>query len=119
MTVRDLLAASNLGEVEFQRLVNAFVDEFRRASRSQRAAMIAHGPPRSGKREGLVAAVVSALCREAEMPAPLWVGRIGSPEPYFPFPAQGFALRLRLMLEAPPPFRTRRVFVPENYLARA
>ena len=53
------------------------------------------------------------------MPAPPWVGQIGSPEQYFPFPARGFALRLRLMLEAPPPFRTRKVFVPENFLARA
>ncbi len=119
MTVRDLLAAAQLGEVEFQRLVNAFVDEFRRADRGRRAAMITEGPPCSGRREGLVAAVVSALCRETGVPAPAWVREVGSPEPYFPFPARGFALRLRLMLEAPPAFRTRNVFVPENYLARA
>ncbi len=119
MRVLDLLRAPVGGEVEFQRLVNAFVDEFRRADATERRAMIAEGPQQCGKHEGLIAAVVSALCREVEMEASEWVRMTNSPEPYFAFPAHGFALRLRLMLESPPPFRTRNVFVPENYLARA
>lgn len=119
MTVRDLLELSKGVDIEFQRHINAFVDEFRRAGRTQRDAMISEGPGQPGPHEGLIAAVVSALCREVGMPAPPWVRETYSPTPYFAFPARGFALRLRLMLESPPPFRCRNVFVPENYLARA
>jgi hypothetical protein len=119
MTVRDLLAAPEEDSLAFQRLVNAFVDEFRAADGPQQQVMIAEGAQRPGRREGLVAAVVSALCRETGREAPAWVRSIYSPEPFFAFPARSFALRLRLMLESPPPFRSRNVFVPENYLARA
>jgi hypothetical protein len=119
MTIRDLLEECAAAGGDFQRHVNAFVDEFRRAPAAGRGALIANGPECSGRMEGLIAAVVSALCREAGMAAPEWVGRVRSPEPFFAFPARGFALRLRLMLESPPPFRNRNVFVPESYLARA
>jgi hypothetical protein len=119
MTVRDLIGAADAGDTDFQRLVNAFVDAFRGAERVAQRAMIAAGPQRCGKREGLVAAVVSALCREVGVEAPPWVRDTYSPKPFFAFPARGFALRLRLMLESPPAFRARNVFVPENYLARA
>ena len=62
MTVSENLAVPGSSELDFQRLINAFVDDFRAATPARRAAMIADGPTRPGKREGLVAAVVSALC---------------------------------------------------------
>ena len=119
MTVADLLAGPERTELELQRLVNAFVDEFRRADDAGRRSMVREGPPRSGRREGLVASVVSALCREVGCAPPDWVARTHSPAPYFAFPAQGYALRVRLMLEAPAAFRARNVFVPKDYLSRA
>jgi hypothetical protein len=119
MTARDLVRTCKAAGAGFQLYISDFIDDFRRAGELQRAAMVADGPTESGRVEGLTAAVVSALCREVGMPAPAWVKTIHSPEPFFVLGARGFELRLRLMLESPPPFRTRNVFVPENYMSRA
>lgn len=119
MTAVECLAAARSGGEHYQLPINEFVDEFRRSTCEQRAEMVAEPIVASGKLEGLVAAVVSALCRETDTPTPPWVSHIGSPEPFFPFPAKSYALRVRLMMESPAPFKIRKVFVPRNYLSRA
>jgi hypothetical protein len=119
VTAIELIRTCTGEPPHYQLYINAFVDEFRQVSGAQRALMVAEGPAHSGRIEGLVAAVVSALSREVAMPTPDWVRHIHSPEPFFVFPARGLALRVRLMLESPPAFRCRNVFVPENYLVRA
>lgn len=119
MTARECLRLAAASGSAYQRVVNAFVDEFRRASADERALAIADPIESSGQLEGLVAAVVSALCRESATPTPAWVGLIGSPTPFFAFPADSYEMRVRLMFESPAPFRIRNVFVPENYLSRA
>jgi len=119
MTARDCCAQAIAAGSSYQRLVNAFIDEFRRAAPDGRTDLIADPIDCSGPIEGLVAGVVSALCRETATPTPAWVGQVWSPTPFFAFPGTSFEMRVRLMFESPPPFRIRNVFVPENYLSRA
>jgi hypothetical protein len=119
MTARECLRDAIAAGPAYQHAINTFVDEFRRADPSLRRALIADAPATSGALAGLVAGVVSALCREVDVDPPDWVGNTASPEPFFALPAASFEMRVRLMIESPPAFRVRRVFVPENYLSRA
>jgi len=119
MRAVDCLAeAKSLGP-GYQAAVNAFLDGFRRADPMEKERLVRDPIIESGPLEGLVAGVVSALCRESGIATPDWTAGVHSPEPFFAFPARSFALRVRLMVESPPPFRIRNVFVPENYLSRA
>ncbi len=119
MTARECLEAAKAAGLDFQRAVNLFIDEFRRADATGRRVLVEDPIGAPGALEGLIAAVVSALCRETGIEAPLWVSQVYSPEPFFAFPAHSYPLRLLLMLESPAPFLIRNVFVPENYLSRA
>ncbi len=118
MNSAELCAACAVS-AHWQLLVNDFVDQFRRVDPAAASALVAAAPTEPGRWAGLVAAVVDALCRERGLPVPPWSDRTGSPEPFFAFPARNLPLRLRLMLESPPAFRNRNVFVPRDYLSRA
>jgi hypothetical protein len=119
MNTAEVLAAAKQAGPRYQLVINEFIDLFRQSSADERQRMVSTPLEQLGALEGLVAAVVSALCRETQTVAPDWLDRVGSPAPFFAFPAKSFRMRLRLMLESPPPFRIRNVFVPENYLNRA
>jgi len=119
MTATECLDSARRRGSAFQQAVNEFIDEFRLADQATRVSMIGSPIESSGPMEGLVAAVVSALCREVGITPPTWSDSVSSPEPFFAFPARSMALRVRLMIESPPAFRIRNVFVPENYLHRA
>lgn len=118
MTASELVALC-ASETDYQIRVNAFLDEFRAASAEVRRDMVAAAPEHVGWAAGLVAAIVDVLCRERGLELPEWAKRTGSPNPFFAFSARGYELRVRLMLESPPAFRARKVFVPENYMERA
>ena len=119
MTARECLAHARSNPERFQTAINAFVDGCRRATPDERHVLVAEAVTGAGPLEGLIAGVASALCRETGTATPAWVGHVGSPAPFFAFPAASFALRLRLMIESPPPFFVRNVFVPSDYLSRA
>jgi len=119
MTIADCLAQARLLGDGYQLAINSFADEFRRASVDVKRALVATPITQGQWLEALLTAVVSYLCHEAGIPQPAWVEHITSPAPYFVLPASSFAMRVRLLLESPPPFRNRGVFVPEDYLSRA
>lgn len=119
ITARQCLEEANALGAGYQLAINAFIDGFRAATPHERAQLIAEPIPAGTELAGLLAAVVSVLARESETPAPPWVSTVGSPRPFFVLPAKSFAMRVRLMLESPPAFRARNVFVPENFMHRA
>src|SRR5512140_238587 len=114
MTIADCLVQARLLGEDYQLAINSFVDEFRRSSVKVKQALVATPIAQGQWLEALLAAVASYLCHEAGTPQPSWVEYVTSPVPYFILPARSFAMRVRLLLESPPPFRNRGVFVPED-----
>ncbi len=119
MTAAECLEHMTSHPALYQLPLNEFVDAFRAASPGERVMLVA--PPRepAGHLAALLAATVSYLCHETGTTSPTWIDGVRSPEPFFVLPARSLEMRARLMIESPPPFKMRRVFVPENFLSRA
>ena len=116
MTVSDGRAEARALGPHYQRAIKAFADEFRRVRADGKRDLISTPVPQGGWLEALLAAVVSYLCHEADVPQPPWVQGVTSPAPFFVLPARTFAMRVLLMLVSPPPFRNGGIFGPDNYL---
>lgn len=92
-----------------------FVDDFRYY---QDAAMIAE-PFQLGdeRKDAVLASVIETLCDEIGIAIPEWLNTVPAcREPYFMAEVEN--LKAFSLLETPPHFRVRKVFVMENFLHR-
>lgn len=121
LTATECLARLRSVEVPGPRqlILNQFIDDFRRADANARLAAVEAPIFSEDGLAALVAATVESLCVETDIRPPRWLRDVISPEPHFAFGAKSFPLRVRLMIDSPPAFKVRRVFVPSNFLERA
>lgn len=122
-TLAEVAALAAQGD-SFDRCLANFLDEFYAAPN---AAALAAAPallaPQFGDlgrvQDAYLAATAEELARRFELPQPGWT--VGEDRqlrrPWFATPLA--ALRAVLLLESPPAFRARNLFVSENALSRA
>jgi hypothetical protein len=108
----------------FDRCLANFLDEFYAAPNGRALAdapaLLAQELGESGRvQDAYLAATAEELARVYELSAPAWVAGEARKlhRPWFASPLA--ALRAVLILESPPAFRARNLFVSENALARA
>jgi hypothetical protein len=122
-TLAEVAALAAQGD-SFDRCLANFLDEFYAAPN---AAALAAAPallvPRFGElghiQDAYLAATAEELARRFELPQPDWTDGEDRQlrRPWFATPLA--ALRAVLLLESPPAFRARNLFVSENALSRA
>ncbi len=122
-TLADV-AASTLRGDSFDRCLANFLDEFYAAPEG---AALAPVPPLMAPTQGdlgevqdaYLAATAAELARRFGVPLPSWTGDATRSlhRPWFASPLS--AIRTVLLLESPPSFRARNLFVSENALSRA
>ena len=122
-TLAEVAALTEQGD-SFDRCLANFLDEFYAAPRvaalTDTPALLA---PRFGDtgrvQDAYLAATAEELARRFNLPQPAWT--VGEHRqlhrPWFATPLA--ALRAVLLLESPPAFRSRNLFVSENALSRA
>lgn len=122
-TLAEVAELTARGE-SFDRCLANFLDEFYAAPD---ATALTDAPqllaPRSGQlgrvQDAYLAATAEELARPCQFPVPAWTACDGRAlhRPWFASPLA--ALRAVLLLESPPAFRARNLFISENALTRA
>ena len=117
------VAAWSESRAAFARHVAEFLDQFYLERRSE---MLAKEPARLAGRiaegdiaDAYLAAVAVDLARLMRVHPPRWAAQADRKLSTPWFASRGRAIRARLLLESPAPFRERNLFVSENALSRA
>ena len=117
------VATNVRSRIELGYAVAEFLDQFKI---ERNAAMLVEEPPLlatrlndEGVADAYLAAVAVHLSREIKHASPEWTGSAKRflRRPWFA--SEGASLRATLLLESPPAFRERNLFVTENALERA
>ena len=118
------VAALTLQGDSFDRCLANFLDHFYAApdakALTEMPALLASGCGDIGRvQDAYLAATAEELARRFSLPVPTWPADPGRAlhRPWFASPLA--ALRAVLLLESPPAFRARNLFVSENALSRA
>ena len=118
------VAMRTAGGDSFDRCLANFLDDFYASPRSQSLEdepplLAGKGSPLGPVEDAYLAATAEELARQYDFPAPRWAA--GETRhlhrPWFAVPLA--AVRAVLLLESPPAFRCRNLFVSENALSRA
>ena len=122
-SLAEVAALSEQGD-HFDRCLANFLDEFYAAPNSAALeAMPALLAPRFGHagrvQDAYLAATAEELARRFNLPVPAWTAsdQRALHRPWFATPLA--SVRAVLLLESPPAFRARNLFVSENALSRA
>lgn len=121
-SLEDLAALAVSGQ-DFSFLLGDFLDGFYRLPKAEsllrKPSLLAHRHPEGAVLDAFLAAVAHALANQQGWPAPDWAFEETRylQRPFFPIRAAAF--RATLLLESPPPFRARNLFVTANALSRA
>jgi hypothetical protein len=93
-----------------------FVDEFRRSKDASVFSLPFRA--RDPRWDALVAATAESLCMESGAESPVWLDEVPAcRDPWFVSGME--SLKAIAIVESPLPFRRRKIFVLENFLARA
>lgn len=121
-SLADLAALTARGE-DFSFLLGDFLDGFYRrpelAALTPEPVLLASQHPEGKVLDAFLAATAHALANAQGWPGPEWAFAEARylHRPFFPIRAAAF--RATLLLESPPPFRARNLFVTANALSRA
>ena len=121
-SLRQLAEQTRTG-LDFGYLLGDFLDAFYRhpdpAALREEPARLSNQSPKGMMQDAYLAAVAESLAVGQGWPAPAWVCGAGRAlrRPYFS--VQAAAFRATLLLESPPAFRARNLFVTANALSRA